>query len=126
MLGTTTQIGDVQQSVVRWTIATRDAAAIQAKLHIQILNADVVNHLIEGALQESRVDRANRFQSFARHAGRKGDAVLFGDAHIKRAFGKFCYSASQTPVPSGMAAVSATIFSSFAINSQSVSPKTVV
>jgi hypothetical protein len=49
---------------MRRAIAARDAAAIQTEFDVQVLEADVVNQLIERALQESRVNRANRLQSF--------------------------------------------------------------
>ena len=58
------QVSDVQQAVMRRAVAAGDAAAVQAELDVQILHADVVNDLIERALQESRVNRANRLQSF--------------------------------------------------------------
>ena len=73
---------------MRRAIAAGNAAAIETELHIQILNADVMNQLIKSALKESGIDRANRFQAFTRHSGGKGHAMLFGDAHIKRSFGK--------------------------------------
>ena len=68
---------------MRWSIAAGDAATIETELHIKILNADVVNDLIERALKKSRVDRADRFQSFARKTSGKGHTVLFRDADIE-------------------------------------------
>src|SRR6266480_1124578 len=70
------QISDVEQAMMRWPIAAGDAAAIETELHVEILNADVVNHLIERALQKSRVDRADGLQSFARKTGRKSHTML--------------------------------------------------
>ncbi len=88
MFGTATKISNVQQPVVRRAVATRDAATIETELHIQILNADVMNDLIESALQESRIDGADRLQPFDRQTGSEGHAVLFRDAYVKRPIGK--------------------------------------
>ena len=46
------QVGDVEQAVMRGPIAACDAATVEAKLDVQVLNADVVNELIKSALQE--------------------------------------------------------------------------
>src|SRR6185312_6025356 len=69
-------------------VAARDAATVKTKLHIQILNADVVDQLIEGSLQEGRINGANRNQPFTRHAGCEGDAMLFSNANVERSLGK--------------------------------------
>ena len=119
------QICDIQKSVMRWAITAGHTATIETKLHIQILNADVVDQLIKPALQKRRIDRADWCQTFTRHAGGKRYAMLLGNADIERTIGKLS-RAVQMPVPSGIAAVSATIFSSRPISSASVLPKTVV
>jgi hypothetical protein len=57
---------------------------------------------------------------------RKGHAVLFGDAHVEHTIpGKRCAMMS-TPVPEGMAAVTATTFGSRAASSVSALPNTEV
>src|SRR6476659_5613135 len=73
---------------MRLSVAASDAAAIETKLHVQILNADVVDHLIEAALKKRRIDCANGFETLARQTRRKRDAVLFGDADVERSLGK--------------------------------------
>ena len=60
-----------------------DAATIEAEFHVEILNTDVMNDLIERPLQKSRVDRADRFQPFARKTGRESHTMLFRDADIE-------------------------------------------
>src|ERR1700752_394222 len=70
------------------SVSACDTAAIKTKLHVEILNADVVYHLIEAALKEGGIDRANGLQSFTRHAGGKSDAVLLGNANVKRSLWK--------------------------------------
>ena len=53
--------------------------------HRQLLDRDVVHDLVVGALQEGRVDRAERLVAFGREAGGEGDGVLLGDADIEGA-----------------------------------------
>src|SRR5919205_1423191 len=82
------QIRDIEQAVMCLSVATGNAAAIETKLHVQILNTNVMNHLVEATLKERGVDRANGFESFTREAGSKSDAVLLGDADVERTFRK--------------------------------------
>src|SRR6476661_3129872 len=42
-VGNAAQIRNIQQPVMRWTVAPSNATAIEAKLYIQILNADIVH-----------------------------------------------------------------------------------
>jgi hypothetical protein len=51
------------------------------------LQADVVDDLVEGALQEGRVDRAERLVALGRHAGGEEHGVLLGDADVEVAVG---------------------------------------
>ena len=88
MFGTATQVSDVQQAVMCLSVTAGNAAAIETELHVEILDTDVVNQLIETALQESRIDRANRLESFTRHARGKRDAVLLGNADVEGSIGK--------------------------------------
>ena len=82
------QVGNIQQSMMRRAVTSGNPAAIQAELDVQVLNADIVNQLIERALQKRRVDRADRLQAFNGQSRGKSHAVLFGDTDIERAFGK--------------------------------------
>src|ERR1700754_1094741 len=82
------KVRDVQQTVMRLSVTTGNAAAIETKLHVQILNADVVNHLIEAALKKRRIDRTDGLESLTRHARSKRDAMLLGNANVKRTFRK--------------------------------------
>ena len=43
---------NVVRHMMRLPVAAGDAAAIETELHVQILNADVVDYLVETALQE--------------------------------------------------------------------------
>ena len=42
-----------------------------------------MHHLVVGALQESRIDRAERLHPLGRHAGRKGDRMLLGESDVE-------------------------------------------
>jgi hypothetical protein len=82
------QVRDVQEAVVRRPVAADDPRPVHAELDVQILQAHVVDYLVEGALQERRVDGADGLQAFRRHPGGEGDAVLLGDAHVEGALGE--------------------------------------
>ena len=45
------------------SISAGNATTVEAKLNVQILNTNIMNKLIECALQERRVDRADWLQS---------------------------------------------------------------
>src|ERR1039457_3612273 len=55
-VGDAAEIADVEQAVVGGTVVGREAAAIHAENHRQVLQADIVNDRIESALQEGRVN----------------------------------------------------------------------
>ena len=63
-------------------ISAYQAGTIYGKQYRQVLQGDVVDQLVVGALQEGGVNGDHRFQAVAGHAGGEGDAVLFGDADI--------------------------------------------
>jgi hypothetical protein len=63
--------------------------AVDREAHRQRLDRDVVHHLVVGALQEGRIDRAERLHALGRQAGGEGHRVLLGDADIEAAVGEF-------------------------------------
>ena len=69
-------------------VGANDAGPIQHKGDRQVLDADVVNQLVVGTLQEGAVNSHDGLEPFAGHASRHGDGVLLGDAHIKILIGK--------------------------------------
>ena len=87
------------------------ARAVDGKAHRQLLDGDVVHHLVIGALEECRVDRRERLVAFGGQPTGKGHAVLLGDADIEGAIGEFLAEQVE-PGPDGIAAVIATILSS--------------
>ncbi|CAI8165577.1 MAG: Uncharacterised protein [Synechococcus sp. CC9902] len=81
-VGNGSHVADVVLALVGGAIGTDDAGTIQNKGDGKLLNADVMNQLIEGALQEGAVDRHHRLEPFAGHASREGHCVLLSDSHI--------------------------------------------
>ena len=77
------QIGEIERPLVRLPVGANDACTVDRKQDRQLLNRHVVNHLIVGALQESGVDRYDRFVAANRQPGGEGDRMLLGDRHVK-------------------------------------------
>jgi hypothetical protein len=50
---------------------------------VELLQADVVDDLVVGALQEGRVDGAHRLGALQRQAGGEEHRLLLGDAHVE-------------------------------------------
>ena len=69
-------------------VGTNQTCTVNRKTHGQPLQSHVMHHLIITALQEGRIDRAERPQPAGRHTGGKGHAMLFGNADIKDPRGK--------------------------------------
>ena len=65
------------------------SGAVQRETHRQRLDRHIVHHLVVGALQEGRIDRAERLHALGGETGGEGDRVLLGDAHVEAAAGKF-------------------------------------
>ena len=73
----------IECTLVRLAVSTHDACAVDSKQHRQLLDGNVMDHLIVGALQEGGVDRHHRFVSTNRQTRREGDCVLLGNRHVK-------------------------------------------
>ena len=83
------QEGEIERSLVGLTVGADDARTIDCKQHRQLLNGDVMDHLIVSALQEGGIDRHDRLIAANRHPGGKGHRVLFGNRDIEIAIGEF-------------------------------------
>ncbi len=81
------EIGEVEESLMRCSVGTHQTRAVQSKGHIQILQTDIVNDLIEGALQKGRVDRGHRLHAFGGETGGECDRMLLGDPDIVETVG---------------------------------------
>ena len=79
------EIGEVEGAGVGRAVGADQAGAVHGEAHRQPLDRDVVHHLVVGALQEGRVDRAERLVAFGRKPGGEGHRVLLGDADVEGA-----------------------------------------
>ena len=70
-------------------VGADQAGAIDREAHRQALDRDVVHDLIVAALQEGRIDRAERLEALGGEAGGEGHRMLLGDADVEGAVGKF-------------------------------------
>ena len=87
-VGQVAQERQVEEPLVGLAVFAHDAAPVQGKDHRQVLQADVVEHLVIGPLQEGGVDGGHRPHAFQGQAPGKGDGVLFADAHVEEAVGE--------------------------------------
>ena len=123
--GQAAEIGDVERARMGRTVGADQPGAIEREAHRQPLDRDVVHDLVVGALQEGRVDRRERLVAFGRKAGREGDACCSAMPTSKVRCGNALPKMSM-PVPPGIAAVIATILSSFCASFTRLSPNTLV
>ena len=77
------QIGDVEEAVMRGAVVAGEAGAVHAEEHGKLLQRDIVDDGIEGALQKCGVDGADRTEAARGHAGGEDDGVFLGDAHVE-------------------------------------------
>ena len=68
---------------MRGAVVGGEAAAIHAEDDGQVLQADVVDDRVEGALQEGGVDGAEGLEALGGQAGGEEDGVLLGDADVE-------------------------------------------
>ena len=76
------QVGDVEGAVVGRAVVADQAGAIHREDDVELLQADVMDDLVVGALEEGRVDRADGLRALKRETGREQDRVLLGDADV--------------------------------------------
>ena len=84
-IGQAAEIGVVERAGMGGAVGTDQAGAIDREAHRQALDRHVMDDLVVAALQEGRIDRAERLVAFGRQAGREGHRVLLGDADIEGA-----------------------------------------
>ena len=58
-IGKVSKVRNIEQPLVGGPIAAHQPSPIQGKGHVQVLKADIVHHLVVGALEECRIDRGN-------------------------------------------------------------------
>ena len=87
-VGQAAEVGQVEGAGVGRAVGADQPGAIHGEAHRQPLQGDVVHHLVVGALQEGRIDRAERLEALGRQPGGKGHRVLLGDADVEAALGE--------------------------------------
>ena len=106
------QVREVEHAVMRRAVLAHEPGAVQAEDHVQVLQRDVHDQLVVGALQERRVDRDDR-QHARRARGRRPGRPRAPRRCRRRRSGRGSVSAKRSsPVPEGIAAVIATMRSS--------------
>ncbi len=86
-IGQGREIGDVEAAGMGRPVGADQPGAVDGEAHRQVLDRHVVHHLVEGALQEGRIDRAERPHALRGEAGGEGHRVLFGNADVEGALG---------------------------------------
>ena len=86
--------------------------AVDGEADRQVLDGDGVDDLVVGALQEGRIDGAERPVALRREPAGEGDRMLLGDADVEHRGRGTCSANLSRPVPEGIAAVIATTLAS--------------
>ena len=73
--------------MVRAAVVAGEPGAVDGEDDRQALQADVVDDLVVGALEEGRVDADDRAHALGGETGGEGDGVLLGDADVEEAIG---------------------------------------
>src|SRR5690554_5619360 len=71
------------------TIFAHQSAAVYAKNNRKILEGNIVNYLVVGALNEGGINITKRDNPLSCKGCRKGYGMLLGNSHIKRPVGHF-------------------------------------
>ena len=125
-VGQRAEVGDVEGAVVGRAVVADEPGAVHREDDVEALEADVVDDLVEGALEEGRVDRGDGLGALDREAGGEEDRVLLGDADVVVLLGDARRRASRGPVPPAIAAVIPTTRGSRSASATRASAKTLV
>ena len=77
-------------------VLTNNASSVDGENDRQVLNADIVEHLVKCTLQEGRVDSNNRNIALGGEAGSEGHCMLLTDTNIEDASGELLSHQVQT------------------------------
>ena len=78
----------VPHAVVAGAVVAGDAGPVEHERDPALVQRDVHQHLVEGAVEEGRVEGDDRVQPAHGEAGGRGDGVLLGDADVEGAVGE--------------------------------------
>lgn len=87
-IGDAAQEGDIEEAVVRGAVVGGEPGAIHAKRDGQVLEANVVDDGVVGALEEGRIDSDDGFEAFAGHTGCGDDGVFLSDTDVEELVGE--------------------------------------
>ena len=87
-LGKVHEVGEIEAAGVRRAVGADQSCPVHCESHRQVLDRHVVHHLIVGALQEGRVNRAKRPVTLRRQAGGEGHAMLLRNPDVERTLGE--------------------------------------
>ena len=79
----TAQHGNVEQAVVRAPVVPHAPRAVHGEDDGQLQEADVVHHLVDGALEEGRIDGDDGPHPRLRKPRRERHQMLLADAHVE-------------------------------------------
>ncbi len=82
------------------TIGANNAGTIDREADRQLLDRDIADDLVVGALQESGIDRGKRLETLGGEASGEGHRMLFGDADASKVRSGNTAASLLRPVPS--------------------------
>ena len=85
--GDGSQVADVEEAVVRGAVVAGEASAVHAEGDIEILQRDVVNDHVVGALHEGAVNRDEGLHALRGEATGEKRGVFLGDTNIEEPVG---------------------------------------
>mmetsp|Transcript_6686 Transcript_6686/g.11914 ORF Transcript_6686/g.11914 Transcript_6686/m.11914 type:complete len:215 (+) Transcript_6686:850-1494(+) len=74
--------------MMRRSVISHHTSTIQYQPNGQVLNGNIVDHLIVTTLHEGGVDTTEWLEALAGHSGGEGDGVLFGNTHVEGTLGE--------------------------------------
>ena len=87
--GDVAEVADVEEPVVGGAVVAAEAAAVHAEADGEVLERDVMNDHVIGALHERGVDGEDGFEALSGETAGEEGGMFFGDADVEVAFGDF-------------------------------------
>src|SRR5690606_12734982 len=77
------EIGRVESAAMGRPVCAHEPGSVDGEAYGELLDRDVMDHLVVGALQESRIDGRKWPVALCREPCGKGDRMLLGDADVE-------------------------------------------
>ena len=81
--GNLPEVADIEEAVVGRAVVAGKAGAIHAKGDVEVLQRDIMNDHVVGALQEGRVNGQERLHASHGEAAGEEGGMFFGDADVE-------------------------------------------